>query len=85
MADFVVIFSRQISLEINRFCTDQTCIFNVFLTEVIINLLFQQFMDFLLFSFFSLHYHSLPFQDEGEQLCHLLYSLDTKLLGELHF
>ena len=34
MADFVVInFSRQISLEINRFCADQTSVFNVFLTE----------------------------------------------------
>ena len=30
------LFSRQISLEIDRFCTDQTSIFNVFLTEVII-------------------------------------------------
>ena len=34
MADFVVInFSRQISLEIDRFCADQTSVFNVFLTE----------------------------------------------------
>ena len=30
------LFSRQISLEIDRFCADQTSIFNVFLTEVII-------------------------------------------------
>ena len=30
------LFSRQISLESDRFCTDQTSIFNVFLTEVII-------------------------------------------------
>ena len=36
------LFSRQISLEIDRFCADQTSLFNVFLTEVIINLLFQQ-------------------------------------------
>ena len=36
------LFSGQISLEIDRFCADQTSIFNVFLTEVIINLLFQQ-------------------------------------------
>ena len=28
--------SRQISLEIDQFCADQTSIFNVFLTEVII-------------------------------------------------
>ena len=38
MADFEVIFG-QISLEIaeiDRFCTDQTSVFNVFLTEVII-------------------------------------------------
>ena len=33
MADFVVIFG-QISLGIDQFCTDQTSIFNVFLTEV---------------------------------------------------
>ena len=34
MADFVVInFSRQISLEIDWFCADQTSVFNVFLTE----------------------------------------------------
>ena len=32
-ADFVVIFG-QISLGINQFCTDQTSVFNVFLTEV---------------------------------------------------
>ena len=30
------LFSRQISLEIDRFCADQTSLFNVFLTEVII-------------------------------------------------
>ena len=30
------LFSGQISLEIDRFCADQTSIFNVFLTEVII-------------------------------------------------
>ena len=30
------LFSRQSSLEIDRFCADQTSIFNVFLTEVII-------------------------------------------------
>ena len=36
------LFSGQISLEIDRFCADQTSVFNVFLTEVIINLLFQQ-------------------------------------------
>ena len=43
MADFVVInFSRQISLEIDRFCADQTSVFNVFLTEDNIILLFQQ-------------------------------------------
>ena len=30
------LFSRQISLEIDQFCADQTSIFNVFLTEVII-------------------------------------------------
>ena len=30
------LFSRQISLEINRFCADQTSVLNVFLTEVII-------------------------------------------------
>ena len=30
------LFSTQISLEIDRFCADQTSIFNVFLTEVII-------------------------------------------------
>ena len=30
------LFSRQISVEIDRFCADQTSIFNVFLTEVII-------------------------------------------------
>ena len=30
------LFSRQISLEIDRFCADQTSVFNVFLTEVII-------------------------------------------------
>ena len=35
------LFSSQISLEINRFCADQTSVFNIFLTEVII-LLFQQ-------------------------------------------
>ena len=28
--------SRQISLEIDQFCADQTSIFNVFVTEVII-------------------------------------------------
>ena len=33
--DFVVIFA-QILLEIDRFCADQTSVFNVFLTEVII-------------------------------------------------
>ena len=33
--DFVVIFG-QILLEIDRFCADQTSVFNVFLTEVII-------------------------------------------------
>ena len=33
-ADFRVIFG-QISLEIDQFCSDQTSIFNVFLTEVI--------------------------------------------------
>ena len=32
----LLLFSRQISLEIDRFCTDQTSVFNVFLTEVII-------------------------------------------------
>ena len=32
MADFVVIFG-QISQEIDRFCADQTSVFNVFLTE----------------------------------------------------
>ena len=31
------LFSGQISLEINRFCTDQTSVFNVLLTEVVIN------------------------------------------------
>ena len=31
------LFSGQISLEIDRFCADQTSVFNVFLTEVIIN------------------------------------------------
>ena len=37
------LFSGQILLEIDRFCTDQTGVFNVFLTEDIINiLLFQQ-------------------------------------------
>ena len=30
------LFSGQISLEIDRFCADQTSVFNVFLTEVII-------------------------------------------------
>jgi len=30
------LFSGQISLEIDRFCSDQTSVFNVFLTEVII-------------------------------------------------
>ena len=30
------LFSEQISLEIDRFCADQTSVFNVFLTEVII-------------------------------------------------
>ena len=30
------LFSRQISLEINRFCADQTSVFKVFLIEVII-------------------------------------------------
>ena len=35
-ADFVVIFG-QIVLETDRFCTNQTSVFNVFLTEVIIN------------------------------------------------
>ena len=30
------LFSRQILLEIDRFCADQTSLFNVFLTEVII-------------------------------------------------
>ena len=30
------LFSRQISLEIDRFCSDQNIVFNVFLTEVII-------------------------------------------------
>ena len=30
------LFSRQISLEIDQFCTDQTSVFNVFLTEIII-------------------------------------------------
>ena len=30
------LFSRQILLEIDRFCADQTSVFNVFLTEVII-------------------------------------------------
>ena len=35
IVDFVVIFG-QISLEIDRFFADQTGIFNVFLTEVII-------------------------------------------------
>ena len=35
------LFSRQISLEIDQFCADQTSVFNVFLTEIII-LLFQQ-------------------------------------------
>ena len=30
------LFSRQISLEIDWFCTDQTSFFNIFLTEVII-------------------------------------------------
>ena len=29
----VINFSRQISLEIDRFCADQTSVFNVFLTE----------------------------------------------------
>ena len=29
------LFSRQISLEIDRFCADQTSLFNVFLTQVI--------------------------------------------------
>ena len=29
------LFSGQISLEIDRFCADQTSVFNVFLTEVI--------------------------------------------------
>ena len=28
------LFSRQISLEIDRFCADQTSLFNVFLAEV---------------------------------------------------
>ena len=32
----LLLFSRQISPEIDRFCTDQTSVFNVFLTEVII-------------------------------------------------
>ena len=32
----------QISPEVDRFCADQTSIFTVFLTEVIIILLFQQ-------------------------------------------
>ena len=35
IVDFVVVFG-QISLEIDRFLADQTGIFNVFLTEVII-------------------------------------------------
>ena len=30
------LFSRQISLEIDQFCADQTSVFNVFLTEIII-------------------------------------------------
>ena len=34
-ANFVVIFGEN-SLQIDRFCADQTSIFNVFLTEVII-------------------------------------------------
>ena len=37
----MVIFG-QISQEIDRFCADQTSVFNVFLTEDIIILLFQQ-------------------------------------------
>ena len=35
MEDFVVIFG-QILLEIDQFCADQTSVFNVFLTEVIV-------------------------------------------------
>ena len=36
------LFSGQISLQIDQFCADQTSVLNVFLTEVIIILLFQQ-------------------------------------------
>ena len=36
------LFSGQISLEIDWICADETSVFNVFLTEVIINLFFQQ-------------------------------------------
>ena len=40
MADFVVIF--KVNFAIHRFCADQTSIFDIVLTEVIIFLLFQQ-------------------------------------------
>ena len=40
MADFVVIF--KVNFARHRFCADQTSIFDIVLTEVIIILLFQE-------------------------------------------